>query len=92
MSGYLGSVLARDKVDSSTWDDLEEALIVADVGVTATTDILDRLRATVDAEGITEPAALLDALKAQLKADLAEGRPHAPPRGRAHRTCGCSSA
>jgi fused signal recognition particle receptor len=73
VSGYLGSVLARDKVDPSTWDDLEEALIVADVGVATTTDILGRLRATVDEEAITEPAALLDALKAQLKADLSKG-------------------
>jgi fused signal recognition particle receptor len=73
VSGYLGAVLSRDKVDQSTWDDLEEALIVADVGVAATTDILERLRATVDADGITEPADLLDALKAQLKADLAGG-------------------
>ena len=73
ISGFVGSVLSRDKVDQGAWDDLEEALIVADVGVAATTDILDRLRATVDAEGITEPAALLDALKAQLKADLAAG-------------------
>ena len=73
VSGYLGSVLARDKVDQSTWDDLEEALIVADVGVAATTDILSKLRTTVDGEGITEPADLLEALKAQLKADLAGG-------------------
>jgi fused signal recognition particle receptor len=73
VSGYLGSVLSREKVEPGTWDDLEEALIVADVGVTATTDILDRLRATADLEGITEPAALLEALKAQLKADLATG-------------------
>ena len=51
VSGYLGSVLSREKVEPGTWDDLEEALIVADVGVTATTDILDRLRATVDADG-----------------------------------------
>jgi fused signal recognition particle receptor len=73
ISGYVGSVLARDKIDGETWDELEEALIRADVGVATTTDILDRLRATVDAQKITEPAALLDALKAQLKADLAPG-------------------
>jgi fused signal recognition particle receptor len=73
MSGYVGSVLSRDKIDGETWDELEEALIRADVGVATTTDILDRLRATVDGQGITEPQALLDALKAQLKADLAPG-------------------
>jgi fused signal recognition particle receptor len=73
LSGFMGSVLAGGKVDADTWDELEEALIRADVGVSTTTDILERLRATVAAEGITEPQALLDALKAQLKADLAPG-------------------
>ncbi len=73
ISGYVGSVLSREKIDGETWDELEEALIRADVGVATTTDILDRLRATVDAQKITEPTALLEALKAQLKADLAPG-------------------
>ncbi len=73
ISGYVGSVLSREKIDGETWDELEEALIRADVGVATTTDILDRLRATVDGEKITEPAVLLEALKAQLKADLAPG-------------------
>ena len=73
LSGYMGAVLAREKIDRETWDDLEEALIRADVGVTATTHILDRLRATVAADGITSSAALLEALKAQLKAELATG-------------------
>jgi fused signal recognition particle receptor len=73
LSGYVGSVLSREKIDGETWDDLEEALIRADVGVATTTDLLTRLRATVDREGISDSQALLDALKAQLKADLAHG-------------------
>jgi fused signal recognition particle receptor len=73
LSGYMGAVLARDRIDPQTWDDLEEALIRADVGVAATTDILEHLRATVDASEITAPADLLEALKVQLKADLATG-------------------
>ncbi len=73
LSGYVGSVLSREKIDAEAWDDLEEALIRADVGVGTTTDILDRLRATVEEAGITEPAALLEALKDQLKADLRSG-------------------
>ncbi|MGQ0832443.1 MAG: signal recognition particle-docking protein FtsY [Microthrixaceae bacterium] len=73
ISGYVGSVLSREKIDGETWDELEEALLRADVGVATTGDILGRLRSTVDAERITEPAALLDALKVQLKADLAGG-------------------
>ncbi|MFZ9381065.1 MAG: signal recognition particle receptor subunit alpha, partial [Ilumatobacteraceae bacterium] len=33
LSGAVGSVLGRSGVDQSTWDDLEEALLRADVGV-----------------------------------------------------------
>src|SRR5688500_13585464 len=39
-SGYLGSILSRG-VDDATFDELEEALIRADVGVTLTTSLLD---------------------------------------------------
>ena len=72
-SGYLGSMLSRSDITEETWEELEEALIRADVGVTRTTTLLDDLRATVKAEGITEPAALVEALKAQLKEALSEG-------------------
>ena len=72
-STYLGSMLSRSDVTEETWEELEEALIRADVGVTRTTLLLDDLRATVKSEGITEPQALIDALKAQLKTALSEG-------------------
>ncbi len=73
MSGYLGSVRARGKIDQETWDDLEEALIRADVGVGTTTSILDQLRATVVERSISDPEVLLDALKEQLKVELRAG-------------------
>ena len=73
MSGYVGSIRTRGKIDAQTWDDLEEALIRADVGVQVTGVILDQLRATVAAEDIAQGDALLEALKAQLKADLHTG-------------------
>jgi fused signal recognition particle receptor len=72
LGGYLGSIRSR-KVDDQTWDELEEALIRADVGVGATGRILDDLRATAKAESITDPEVLLDELKAQLKDQLASG-------------------
>ena len=71
-SGYLGSIRSR-KVDAETWDELEEALIRADVGVAATQQILDELRATAKDESITDPEILLDRLKSQLKTLLARG-------------------
>ena len=72
-SSYLGSMLSRSDITEETWEELEEALIRADVGVTRTTLLLDDLRATVKAEGITEPAGLVEALKTQLKQALSEG-------------------
>jgi fused signal recognition particle receptor len=65
-SGYLTSVRARDRIDAETWDDLEEALILGDVGVEVTSAVLDDLRSRVKEERITTPALLLDALRVDL--------------------------
>ena len=69
-AGYVGSVLSRSGIDDNTWDELEEAMIRADVGVASTTEILDDLRVRVKEEGITEPETLIEALKADLKSRL----------------------
>ena len=69
-SGYFGSVRVPHRIDDETWDELEEALIRADVGVHATTSVLDELRARVKAEKINDPDVLLDALKAELNERL----------------------
>jgi fused signal recognition particle receptor len=70
LSGYLGSVRSKGKIDAATWDDLEEALIRADVGVGSTDALLDGLRARVKDGSIVGPDALVDALKADLVAML----------------------
>jgi fused signal recognition particle receptor len=71
-AGYMGSVLSRSAIDNETWDELEEALIRADVGVGITTTVLDELRSRVKSDGITTPAALVAALKADLIAALGD--------------------
>jgi fused signal recognition particle receptor len=71
LAGYVGSVLSRSTIDDETWDELEEALIRADVGVAATTSLLEDLRSRVKSEGITSPQELVDALKDDLKKSLA---------------------
>jgi fused signal recognition particle receptor len=73
LAGYVTSVLSRTTIEAETWDELEEALIRADVGVATTTAVLDALRAEVAAQGITEPEALLAQLKGDLKARLTIG-------------------
>ena len=73
LGGYLGTILGRSAIDDETWDDLEEALLRADVGVSTTQSLLGDLKGRVKAEGVTEPAALLDLLKTDLKKRLAPG-------------------
>ena len=70
LGGYFGSVLGRSTIDQATWDDLEEALIRADVGIGTTTALLDELKTQVKAEGIKDSMELLEALKSDLKKKL----------------------
>jgi fused signal recognition particle receptor len=66
-TGAFLSVRARKGITEDTWDDLEDALLSADVGLGVTTELLDGLRDRVKAKEITEPDELLDALKAEMK-------------------------
>jgi fused signal recognition particle receptor len=66
LSGYFGDLRGRSTIDDEVWEDLEEALIRADVGVMATGRILDDLRVRVKEAQVTTPAELLDLLKADL--------------------------
>jgi fused signal recognition particle receptor len=66
LSGYFGDLRGRSAIDDEVWEELEEALIRADVGVVATGRILDDLRLRVKESGVTTPAELLDLLKADL--------------------------
>jgi fused signal recognition particle receptor len=65
-AGFLG----RSKIDEDTWDDLEEALIRADLGVGPATALLDELRAQVKARELETGDQLVEALKAEMKLRL----------------------
>ncbi len=69
-TGAFAGVLGRSGITDESFDDLEEALLRADVGVGVTTDLIDGLRAKVAAKEITEPQALLDALEAEMVSRL----------------------
>jgi fused signal recognition particle receptor len=64
------SVRSRHGIDAATWDDLEDALLAADVGLDVSTELLDGLRDRVKAKEITDPDELLDALKDEMKQRL----------------------
>ncbi|MBW3536718.1 MAG: signal recognition particle-docking protein FtsY [Actinobacteria bacterium] len=68
LAGYFGSVLGREQLDDDVWDELEEALVRADVGITTTTTLLDGLRTKVKENRLSTPQQVVDALKEDLRA------------------------
>jgi fused signal recognition particle receptor len=62
----LRAALSRPTVEASTWDELEETLLRADVGVTTTQALLADLRRRVDAGEVRGGAGLLVALRDDL--------------------------
>ncbi len=69
-TGAFTGVLGRTGITEESFEDLEEALLRADVGIGVTTALLDDLRARVAAKEITEPQALIDALEADMVSRL----------------------
>jgi fused signal recognition particle receptor len=69
-TGAFAGVLGRSGITEESFEDLEEALLRADVGVGVTTELIDGLRAKVAAKEVTEPQALLDALEAEMVSRL----------------------
>jgi fused signal recognition particle receptor len=57
-------------ITEEAWDGLEEALITADVGVTATMEIVEELKRRSREEGVTTAAGVLDLLKQELRGAL----------------------
>ncbi len=47
----LLALLSRDVIDEDTWEEIEDTLITADVGVTPTQELVARLRTRVKVEG-----------------------------------------
>ncbi|GIJ45780.1 signal recognition particle receptor FtsY [Virgisporangium aliadipatigenens] len=82
----LLALLSRDKLDDDTWDEIEETLIGADVGVEPTTELVGRLRERSRVLGTASATELRALLAEELTtaldpgmdrslASTAEGRP-----------------
>jgi fused signal recognition particle receptor len=59
-----------DQLDAATWERLEEALILADVGAPATAEVVGRLEREVEERGMSDPGAI-QARLVELLAELA---------------------
>jgi fused signal recognition particle receptor len=64
-SGAFGRIRGR-KIDDETWDELEESLLLADVGMLTTTRLLDGVRTRAKEQSATEPEQLIELLRAEV--------------------------
>ncbi len=74
-AGFNGIFAFTRKLDDDVCDELEELMIGADVGVQATTEIIEDIREAHKRGEVTDTANLKDYLKAELKQTLGESDP-----------------
>jgi fused signal recognition particle receptor len=70
LAGAITGVRGRAGITQDSWDDLEEALLRADVGLRVTEALLDPLRAKVKSKEIGDPESLVNALRDDMKQRL----------------------
>lgn len=83
----LFALLSRERLDDATWQEIEDLLLTADVGVAATTELVERLRTEAKVMGVRSPddvramlrRSLLDTVDAGLDRSLATTRTAAGP-------------
>ncbi len=61
-------LLSRDQIDEQTWEDFEDTLITADLGVGPTTELVDTLRTRFRVEGVADATRAREILRAELLA------------------------
>ncbi|MGJ9414009.1 signal recognition particle-docking protein FtsY [Aeromicrobium sp. CF4.19] len=64
----LLAVIGRADLDDAAWEELEDTLLAADVGVGPTTELVESLRTRVRVEGIDDPERAKAALREELVA------------------------
>ncbi|MFF6776303.1 signal recognition particle-docking protein FtsY [Streptomyces sp. NPDC012637] len=68
----LLSLLSREHLDEDTWEEIEETLLTADVGVAPTQELVERLRERVKVLGTRTPEELRGLLREELVALLGD--------------------
>ena len=69
-SGTIGrsllSILSRESLTEEDWEEIEETLLLADVGIGPTTELMDRLRTRVQVLGTKDAASVREVLREEL--------------------------
>ena len=66
----LSKVRSRTEIDENIWEDLEETLLLADVGVSTTEKVINKVRQISLEEKITDPEDILITLQKEMKDSL----------------------
>lgn len=68
----VGNVFRRSEVDDEFWEDLEEALIVSDVGVETSMALVEKIQEEARWRGARTPEAVYDLLRSEIAAMLSD--------------------
>ena len=60
-------VLGRKEIDGDLFDELEEVLVTADLGIRTTQELLEKARRRVKRDALSDPAAVKEIVKQELK-------------------------
>ncbi len=66
-SSISNLILGRKEIDQDLFEELENILLSADVGIEATTEIIENLTSQTERKILKDPESLIQALKTQLK-------------------------
>jgi fused signal recognition particle receptor len=64
--GQVTRLFDRENIDESVWDELEELLVAADVGMATTEKLLERIKSRIATEKISDGAAVKVLLKEEM--------------------------
>jgi len=76
--GRIMSIVASGKPQEIIWEDLEEVLISADIGVETSIDLIENLKKRCSQESLTNSEKIIEALKSMLFTCLAHPSPKIP--------------
>lgn len=62
----LLALLSQDDIDDDVWDEIEETLLMSDLGTDPALELVDRLKERVTVEGTRDPDAVRDMLREEL--------------------------
>ncbi|TKJ31609.1 MAG: signal recognition particle-docking protein FtsY [Chloroflexi bacterium B3_Chlor] len=71
--GRISKLLGQDELDNEVWQELEELLIQADVGVATTIDLVQTVRDQAQSQGLEKAALVEEAVRQELLGMLGPG-------------------